>query len=149
MKNRSETRAWELPDSAVLPESYYLRRREFLRLFGYGLAASAVLPVTPTSCMDKFSSVWLVGDYYYGSIDGVSDDGTRRVIREHKRAHGLPEDGKTVGGLLTTMGLEQGPSNNLGSQDCFPSKSLMSTQIRLPIPSNTKTIWSKPKCRYL
>jgi methionine sulfoxide reductase catalytic subunit len=46
MKNRSETRAWELSDSAVLPESQYLRRREFLRLFGYGLAASAVLPVT-------------------------------------------------------------------------------------------------------
>jgi sulfoxide reductase catalytic subunit YedY len=46
MKNRSETRAWELPDLAVLPESQYLRRREFLRLFGYGLAASAVLPVT-------------------------------------------------------------------------------------------------------
>jgi hypothetical protein len=34
------------------------------------------------------------GDYYYSSIDGVGDDGTRRVIREHKRAHGLPEDGK-------------------------------------------------------
>jgi hypothetical protein len=49
---------------------------------------------TPTSWLDKFSSVWLVGDYYYSSIDGVGDDGTRRVIREHKRAHGLPEDGK-------------------------------------------------------
>jgi sulfoxide reductase catalytic subunit YedY len=46
MKKRSETRAWELPHSAALPESQYLRRREFLRLFGYGLAASAVLPVT-------------------------------------------------------------------------------------------------------
>ena len=46
MKNRKEIRAWELSDSAVLPESQYLRRREFLRLFGYGLAASAVLPVT-------------------------------------------------------------------------------------------------------
>jgi hypothetical protein len=34
------------------------------------------------------------GRLYYSSIDGVSDDGTRRVIREHKRAHGLPEDGK-------------------------------------------------------
>ena len=47
----------------------------------------------------------LVGHYYYSSIDGVSDDGTRRAIREHKRAHGLPEDGKIRGGLLTTMGL--------------------------------------------
>jgi methionine sulfoxide reductase catalytic subunit len=46
MKDRSDTRAWELPDSAVLLEAYYLLRREFLRLFGYGLAASAVLPVT-------------------------------------------------------------------------------------------------------
>jgi hypothetical protein len=34
------------------------------------------------------------GDYYYSSIDGVGDDGTRRVIREHKRAHALPEDVK-------------------------------------------------------
>ena len=35
---------WDLPDSAVTPEAYYLRRREFLRVFGLGLAASAVLP---------------------------------------------------------------------------------------------------------
>jgi len=49
---------------------------------------------TPTSWLDKFSSVWLVGDYYYSSIDSVGDDGTRRVIREYKRAHGLPEDGR-------------------------------------------------------
>jgi hypothetical protein len=61
---------------------------------------------TPTSWLDKFSSVWLVGDYYYSSIDGVGDDGTRRAIREYKRAHGLPEDGKIRGGLLTTMGFE-------------------------------------------
>src|SRR5690348_14640819 len=46
MKKRTETPASDLPVSAVLPEPYYLRRREFLRLFGYGLAASAVLPVT-------------------------------------------------------------------------------------------------------
>jgi len=36
--------AWNLPDSAVTPEPYYLRRREFLRVFGLGLAASALLP---------------------------------------------------------------------------------------------------------
>ena len=60
---------------------------------------------TPTSWLDKFSSVWLVGDYYYSSIDGVGDDGTRRVIREYKRAHGLPEDGKIGPQLLMTMGL--------------------------------------------
>src|SRR5205823_9283410 len=35
-----------------------------------------------------------VAGYYHGSIDGVGDDGTRRVIREYKRAHGLPEDVK-------------------------------------------------------
>jgi ABC-type phosphonate transport system ATPase subunit len=51
------------------------------------------VPDTPTSWLDKFSSVWLVGEYYYSSIDGVSDDGTRRVIHEHMRAHGLPEEG--------------------------------------------------------
>jgi methionine sulfoxide reductase catalytic subunit len=31
-------------DSAVTPEAYYLRRREFLRVFGLGVAASALLP---------------------------------------------------------------------------------------------------------
>jgi methionine sulfoxide reductase catalytic subunit len=36
--------SWQLPDSAVTPEPHYLRRREFLRAFGLGLAASAVLP---------------------------------------------------------------------------------------------------------
>ena len=35
---------WNLPDSGVTPEAYYLRRREFLRVFGLGLAASALLP---------------------------------------------------------------------------------------------------------
>jgi sulfoxide reductase catalytic subunit YedY len=37
-------RAWNLPESAVTPEAYYFRRREFLRVFGLGLAASALLP---------------------------------------------------------------------------------------------------------
>lgn len=37
-------RAWDLPDPAVTPEAHYLRRREFLRVFGLGLAASALLP---------------------------------------------------------------------------------------------------------
>src|SRR5437867_12003949 len=37
-------RSWALADSVVTPESYYLRRREFLRVFGLGLAASALLP---------------------------------------------------------------------------------------------------------
>ncbi len=47
------------------------------------LFTKAVLD-TPTSWLDKFSSVWLVGDYYYSSIDGVGDDGTRRAIREQR-----------------------------------------------------------------
>jgi methionine sulfoxide reductase catalytic subunit len=37
-------RSWDLPESAVTTEQYYLRRREFLRVFGLGLAASALLP---------------------------------------------------------------------------------------------------------
>jgi sulfoxide reductase catalytic subunit YedY len=37
-------RSWNLPDAAVTPEAYYLRRREFLRVFGLGLAASLLLP---------------------------------------------------------------------------------------------------------
>ena len=37
-------RSWELPDSAVTPEADYLRRREFLRVFGLALAATAFLP---------------------------------------------------------------------------------------------------------
>ena len=39
-----KTRSWELPDSAVTPEADYLRRREFLRVFGLGLSATALLP---------------------------------------------------------------------------------------------------------
>jgi len=35
---------WQLPDSAVTPEAVYLRRREFLRIFGLGLTASTLLP---------------------------------------------------------------------------------------------------------
>jgi hypothetical protein len=35
---------WNLPDSGITPEAYYLRGREFLRVFGLGLAASALLP---------------------------------------------------------------------------------------------------------
>jgi sulfoxide reductase catalytic subunit YedY len=37
-------RAWHLSDAAVTSEGYYLRRREFLRVFGLGLAVSAFLP---------------------------------------------------------------------------------------------------------
>ena len=39
-------RPWDLPDSEVTPERMYMRRREFLRLFGFGVAAVAVLPAS-------------------------------------------------------------------------------------------------------
>jgi len=35
----------------------------------------------------------------------LSDNGTRRAIREYERAHSLPEDGKIGQQLLTIMGL--------------------------------------------
>ena len=38
--------AWNLADEAVTPEADYIQRRRFLRVFGLGLAASAILPVT-------------------------------------------------------------------------------------------------------
>ena len=37
-------RLWDLPDSAITLEPYHIRRREFLRVFSLGLAASALLP---------------------------------------------------------------------------------------------------------
>ena len=36
--------SWQLPDSAVTPQSQYLGRRQFLRTCGLGLAAGALLP---------------------------------------------------------------------------------------------------------
>src|SRR5437899_3557348 len=38
--------SWDFPDSAVTPERMYMRRREFLRLFGFGVAATVVLPAS-------------------------------------------------------------------------------------------------------
>lgn len=37
--------SWDLPDSAVTPETYYLPRLEFLRMFGLGLAVSLALQI--------------------------------------------------------------------------------------------------------
>ncbi|MBV9488459.1 MAG: protein-methionine-sulfoxide reductase catalytic subunit MsrP [Verrucomicrobia bacterium] len=42
-----KARSWGLPDSAVTPETHYLRRREFLRVFGFGLTAAALLREAP------------------------------------------------------------------------------------------------------
>ena len=49
-----KNRSWELPDSAVTDESHYLRRREFLRTFGFGLAATAILPATMRAASSGF-----------------------------------------------------------------------------------------------
>src|SRR5258707_15748186 len=46
MKKVEAGRPWQMPDYAVTPEAQYLRRREFLRLFGYGIAGTALLPAT-------------------------------------------------------------------------------------------------------
>ena len=46
--------SWALPDSAVTDESHYYRRREFLRAFGFGLAATAILPVTIRAASSGF-----------------------------------------------------------------------------------------------
>jgi methionine sulfoxide reductase catalytic subunit len=37
-------RSWQLPDSAVTPESQYLGRRQFLRALGLGLASATLFP---------------------------------------------------------------------------------------------------------
>ncbi|MGB7794233.1 MAG: molybdopterin-dependent oxidoreductase, partial [Terrimicrobiaceae bacterium] len=39
-------RSWELPDSVVTPEADYLRRRDFLRAVGLGVAATVIFPAT-------------------------------------------------------------------------------------------------------
>jgi len=53
-RTRSAHHEWDLPDSTITPEAYYLRRREFLRVFGLGLAASAILPLTSRSASTDF-----------------------------------------------------------------------------------------------
>jgi len=60
-------RPWDLPDSAATPEPYYLRRREFLRLFGLGVAASAFLPLTSQAASTGFPDA-LNASY---KLDGV------------------------------------------------------------------------------
>ncbi len=47
-------RPWHLPDSALTPEAHCYRRREFLRVFGFGVAASAILPVTSRAASAGF-----------------------------------------------------------------------------------------------
>jgi hypothetical protein len=44
MDEAARERFWQLPDSNVTSEADYLRRRDLLRVFGFGLAATAPLP---------------------------------------------------------------------------------------------------------
>jgi len=74
------------------------------------LFTKAVLD-TPTSWLDKFSSVWLVGDYYYSSIDGVSyldgelDPITSQTIEQHLRdCPNCDQAYKTQGSLICAIG---------------------------------------------
>ncbi len=60
-------RPWDLPDSAATPEPYYLRRREFLRVFGLGVAASAFLPLTSQAASTGFPDALNAGY----KLDGV------------------------------------------------------------------------------
>ena len=46
--------SWRLPDAAVTPESQYFGRRQFLKTFGLGFAASAVLPTLARSASFGF-----------------------------------------------------------------------------------------------
>jgi len=39
-------RSWELPDNAVTPESQYFKRRDFLRIAGFGLVATSIFDRT-------------------------------------------------------------------------------------------------------
>jgi peptidoglycan hydrolase-like protein with peptidoglycan-binding domain len=55
--------------------------------------------------LEKSSSAWRVQAINHGSIDGVSGNGTRKVIREYEHASSLPLDGRISQGLLKTMGL--------------------------------------------
>ena len=43
--------------------------------------------------------------YYHGEIDGIVGDGTRRAIRNYKRANGMPVNGEINDQLLSAMGL--------------------------------------------
>lgn len=58
---------WNLPDSALTPEALYLRRRDFLRVFGLGVAATAVLPMMAGAARAGFPDT-LNGNY---KLDGV------------------------------------------------------------------------------
>ena len=49
-----QPRSWNLPDSAVTPEAEYLQRRAFLRVFGLGLAGTALFPAATRAATAGF-----------------------------------------------------------------------------------------------
>jgi len=49
---------WNLPDETVTPEADYLRRREFLRIFGLGLAAFTIIPITSHAASTGFPDLF-------------------------------------------------------------------------------------------
>jgi len=69
-------RSWALADSVVTPEAYYLRRREFLRVFGLGLAASAFLPsairAEPAALNDSLNPAFKLGSVKLTTEDLVT-----------------------------------------------------------------------------
>ncbi len=69
-------RSWELPDSSVTEELHYFRRREFLRTFGFGLAAAAVLPATMRGASgnfpDSLNSAYKLDGVKLTAIDSVT-----------------------------------------------------------------------------
>ena len=71
--NFAHDRAWNLSDESVTPEVDYLRRREFLRIFGLGLAASAILRVDSRATAIGFPDS-LNGDYKLDRIKLTPED---------------------------------------------------------------------------
>ncbi|HEY4270650.1 MAG TPA: protein-methionine-sulfoxide reductase catalytic subunit MsrP [Candidatus Udaeobacter sp.] len=49
-----KNRSWELPESEVISETDFVRRREFLRTLGFGIAATALLPVAMCGASSGF-----------------------------------------------------------------------------------------------
>jgi hypothetical protein len=72
----SKARSWEVSDTVVTPEINYLHQREFLRVFGFGLAATAFLPVAvragPVSVNDSLNPAY--------KLDGVKQTPDRHGV---------------------------------------------------------------------
>ena len=68
--------SWQLPDSAVLPEEQYLRRREFLRIVGLGFVGSAIfadsLPAATAGFPDSLNSSFKLDGVKLTSEDSIT-----------------------------------------------------------------------------